>query len=269
MADHSPDSVYYEITYKKYTGWVDGRILTIKSKSQNKLIKKRLVNNKKTKSPLSTQELASSHSKLIVNKINPELKNKTDLIAQEKETTNSNPKKYFVQAGSFKDLTLANSLKEKLSNLGIENISISKPILIRKTNWYRVYIGKFDNYKSAIDSSKAFSRKYSIDASVALENWDVNKKSKKIETTKFKNNSIFDYYTLQLNSVEDLIMAKLLVDKYEAMGLKTEITVSKISDITRYRVRYGKFDRIAKAQTAAKILKDEYNLDSWADNVYK
>ena len=63
--------------------------------------------------------------------------------------------------------------------------------------------------------------------------------------------------------------AKLLVDKYDVMGLETEITITEISDITRYRVRYGKFDRIAKAQTAAKFLKDKYNLDSWADNVYK
>jgi len=136
-------------------------------------------------------------------------------------------------------------------------------------SWYRVYVGSFDNYKSALESSKSFSKKHSIKTSVGLENWDVNRNSKKTEDPKVKNNLMLDYYTLQLNSVEDLIMAKLLVDKYEAMGLKTEIVITKISNITRYRVRYGKFDRMAKAQTAAKFLKDEYNLDSWADNVYK
>ncbi len=269
MPNNSPDSVFYEITYKKYTGWVNGQSLTLKPKPKNKRIKKRVVNSKKTKDSINGKELDSSYSKLIVKKLNPELKNKTNFIIPEKEIANSKIKKYFVQAGSFKDLSMANSLKEKLSDLGIENVSVSKPILIKNTNWYRVYLNDFDNYKSALKSSKAFSKKYSINTSVALENWSINKESKKQENAKIDNNLILDYYTLQLNSVEDLIMAKLLVDKYEAMGLKTEIIVTKISDITRYRVRYGKFDRIAKAQTAAKFLKDEYNLDSWADNVYK
>ena len=264
--NNSLDSVFYEITYKKYTGWVKGQVLTTKSK--NKRIKNRLIKNKKIKK-LIKQELISSDSLLIPKKINPNLNKKKNFITREKEIANSKTKKYFVQAGSFKDLSLANSLKEKLYDLGIENTFISKPILIKNTTWYRVYIDVFDNYKSALESSKAFSKKHSINTSVGLENWNINRKSKIPEQTKVKKNLILDYYTLQLNSVEDLTMAKLLVDKYEVMGLETEIITTKILRKTRYRVRYGKFDRMAKAQTAAKLLKDEYNLDSWADNVYK
>ena len=231
-------------------------------------MKNRLIKNEKIKK-LIKQELISSDSSLITKEKNSSLNNKQDFISGEKEIINSKTKKYFVQAGSFKNLSLANSLKEKLSDLGIENTLISKPILIKNTTWYRVYVGVFDNYKAALESSKAFSKKHSINTSVASENWNINTKSKTPEKTKDKNNLILDYYTLQLNSVEDLTMAKLLVDKYEVMGLETEIIATKISSKTRYRVRYGKFDRIAEAQTAAKILKDEYNLDSWADNVYK
>lgn len=264
--NNSPDSVFYEITYTKYTGWVKGQVLTAKPK--NKRIKDRLIKNKKIKK-LIKQELISSDSSLITKKTSSNLNKKKDFIDWEKEIENSKTKKYFVQAGSFKDLSLANSLKKKLSDLGIENTFISKPILIENTTWYRVYIDVFDNYKSALESSKAFSKKHSINTSVGLENQNINRKSKTPEQTKVKNNLILDYYTLQLNAVENLTMAKLLVDKYEVMGLETEIIATKVSSKTRYRVRYGKFDRIAKAQTAAKLLKDKYNLDSWADNVYK
>ena len=268
LTSNAADSVFYKITYKEYTGWVNGKILTVKPKPDNKRKKTEPINNKKAKEP-KEKDLASFDSKLIVKKINPELKNKPDVIFNEKEITNSQPKKYFVQAGSFKDLSQAKSLKTKLSNLGIENVSISRPLLINSTTWYRVYLDTFDNYRPAIESSKVFTEKYSIVTTVTLENWGVSNNSDKPEQTKVENNLVFDYYTLQLNSVENLTMAKLLVDKYDVMGLETEITITEISDITRYRVRYGKFDRIAKAQTAAKFLKDKYNLDSWADNVYK
>ena len=267
LGNENVDSVFYEITYKEFTGWAKSRFLTEKLEKPKTIIRK--IKKSNIENEIFKQKPDSSHLNTSIEQISSEKNTGTDFNINQKNQLKPG-KKYFVQAGSFRNLSLATSLKERLSKLGIENISISKPVLIKKTNWYRVYISQYQDYKSAFRASQDFSNKYSITTSVAVHNEkDSFKKANKIKKIKTEKNLILDYYTLQLNSVEDLTMAKLLVDKYEVMGIKTEISSANISDLKRYRIRYGKFKRIAEAQAAAKQLKDKHGLDSWADNVYK
>ena len=52
LTSNAADSVFYKITYKEYTGWVNGKILTVKPKPDNKRKKNR--NDKQQKSKGAT-----------------------------------------------------------------------------------------------------------------------------------------------------------------------------------------------------------------------
>ena len=97
--------------------------------------------------------------------INPKIKqtliSKTSVIPEIKEFT-----RYAVQVSSFRDETLAGSLKVRLQKNGFDAFLMQTKLA--NEVWYRVFLGRYVDEQKAQDAANLVKKKYELNAVVVL-----------------------------------------------------------------------------------------------------